>query len=68
MKGTILFVVLIISGCSTDSADIFPRPSESKPYPGIMSKPSAENRRAIMSGERPDWNADENHGAQLLTW
>lgn len=68
MKRVIIVAVMILSGCSTDNAESLPKISESKPYPGITTKPSADNRRAIMSGERPDWEADERHGVRVIGW
>lgn len=68
MKRTFIVAVLIFSGCSTDSAKPLSKPSKSKPYPGIMTKPSADNRRAIMSNDRPDWEADERHEVRIIGW
>ncbi|WP_336804100.1 hypothetical protein [Erwinia aphidicola] len=68
MKKVYIAALLILSGCSTDSTKPHPKSSDNKSYPGIMTRPSADNRRAIMSGERPDWEADKSRGVRVLDW
>lgn len=68
LKKSFIVVVLILSGCLTDREEMLSKPSRKKPYPGMMTRPSEDNRRAIMSGEQPNWETDERYGIRLKDW
>ncbi|WP_380178650.1 hypothetical protein [Kalamiella sp. sgz302252] len=52
-----LGVLLLCSGCAVENLDpASVHPAASPSQPGIMDKPSKQQRTAIMSGDKPDWS------------
>lgn len=52
-----LSLFLLCGGCAIENLDpASVRPAASPSQPGIMDKPSKQQRTAIMSGDKPDWS------------
>ncbi len=68
MKLIIILMVLFLNGCTFEAIEMPATKVEKNPFPDLMTRPGKETRRDIMSGKKPDWDADRRGGRLEIGW